>query len=1269
MARDLGDLIIRLSLDAAQFEEGINKFENQTKRLQKAFTSSTTGMTDFDKVVGKLQGSAQTLTDRLAAQRQKVADLEKAYEESKAAKGADADETKRLGEELDKARNQMDQTARAIELVNEQVRLNSDGFYQFGSNMEVAAKKIEAVGEKMEKAGKMLSTYVTAPLVLMGKGALDAGIEYETAFAGVRKTIDATEEEFDGLSDSIRNMALEVPKTTTELAKIMELGGQMNVPREHLEKFTESIAAMGVATDISEESAALMLAQYMKITNTDYSKIENLGSVIVDLGNNFETTESQILEYGHRVASAGSLAGLSAQEIMGWGTALASTGMEAEAGGTALSKFIINMQVAAETGLDANATFMETGYSLRELQLMADQDSEAFKALAADLDITSAELKDMMGYADDLEAFAKVAGMTAEEFSQAFKEDASGAMQAFIEGLAGIEASGGSVVTALNEMDITEVRYRRALMNLASSTDGLTEALERSDIAYEQNVALQEEASERYGTTASKIQLLKNDANELGIQFSDVMLPTLQKLMEMGHGLLDWLKGLDEGTKENIATVGAFAAALGPVLLIGGKITKSAGSIIETVSKISKKIGEAGGVTASFQNMLSGLMSPLGLVSIAVGLAAASFLSYQTSLRDAREEGKRLADSVMTISEKAAGLTPNLVDVNDMLSQTGQSMSELKTQAAEAETSMNNILSKALTERRELRTGEIAELKDYYSEWARLQEEQLAIYEMREEAILEALRLEVEQGGVTYERLAQYEADYTAAQQATTEMQQEVYYDRIAQVMNYHQTMGTLNTDAYQDDLNKALDWQNKRNAQAEVGNQELYAQQLAVMQQMMNENQHTWEEMGRSVEAFSTTGKSAFETFLMSLTSSSASASFEYKLMVAALEDGNLEMAASFFDAAFRMKAAGGEMTEDSKQTAQLILSCFTGLTGPMGETATEIMRSFVQGQEDMLPDVKDASKMTADEIIEAIRSALDMHSPSRVMIGLGETASQSLVDGLGNKIDAVNSKATELGSAAVKSLETALGPTYKTGQAAIENARKGMSSEGGKVESEASGIGKNLVEGLWSGISSMTSWIGNKISGFVGGVIDVFKKVFGINSPSTLMRDEIGIFLVPGMVDGVVRTGKKLWDAVNGIIPTSFAINPVNWNASGALFRKATILPTINGLQGVGEAGPEAVLPLDTLWAEMSERIKQAMREMRSETNRQNDTSWIKALIAELRGERTVRLSDDSLSTMSAMLGQLLERLSNGETVIMLNDRELGKAIRILQASGAIG
>lgn len=350
--------------------------------------------------------------------------------------------------------------------------------------------KIINVGTKAFKTVAVAATAAATAAVTVGVAVSKAGIEFESAFAGVKKTVDATEEEFAALRQDILDMSTEIPSTAVDIAGIMEVAGQLGIANEDLTEFTEVMVNMGVSTNMAAEEAATALAKFSNITGMDPAFYENLGSVIVDLGNNFATTELDIVEMSTRLAATGELAGLSEAQIMALATAMSSVGIEAESGGSTMSKLIKKMQIAVET----------------ESDILSD--------------------------------YAKVAGMTADEFSKAFEKDAVVALSAFIDGLNDTERNGKSAIVLLDEMGLTEIRLSNTILSLANSGDIMSEAIETANKAWEENNALAIEAGRRYETTESKIQLLKNAVDVLFIEsFDEIEGPLKEGLTWLTEGV------------------------------------------------------------------------------------------------------------------------------------------------------------------------------------------------------------------------------------------------------------------------------------------------------------------------------------------------------------------------------------------------------------------------------------------------------------------------------------------------------------------------------------------------------------------------------------------------------------------------------------------------------------------------------------------------------------------------------------------------------------
>ena len=380
------------------------------------------------------------------------------------------------------------------------------------------------LSKKMETIGKSLSKYVTAPLMGAGILASKSAIDFESAFAGVRKTVDATEAEFAALEQGIRDMAMTLPSGENETAGVAEAAGQLGIKNENILSFTRTMIDLGEATNLSADQAATSLARFANITQMSQTEFDRLGSTIVALGNNLATTEAEIVDMAMGLAGAGKQIGLTEAQIMGIAAALSSVGIEAQAGGSAFSRVLSQMQLAVETGNES--------------------------------------LKD----------FAAVAGMTAAEFSVKFREDAAGALVEFIKGLGAAQEQGISSIKVLEDMGISEIRLRDALLRTSGAGDLLAESIALSTQAWDDNQALTKEAEQRYATMASQLRILKNNVTELAIQFGEIMVPWIQKASEKVKALTEWFQNLSPAMKENILRWAAIAAAIGPVLIIGSKI-------------------------------------------------------------------------------------------------------------------------------------------------------------------------------------------------------------------------------------------------------------------------------------------------------------------------------------------------------------------------------------------------------------------------------------------------------------------------------------------------------------------------------------------------------------------------------------------------------------------------------------------------------------------------------------------------------------------------
>lgn len=516
----------------------------------------------------RVKARLESLTNELKKARKGYSELNQKVNVSNRTIQNNADKVTRAQTELNNARAAVINIKQQLDELN--LKIKAAPWTEFAEQCDKAAKTLNSLGSKMESVGKKLSVAVTTPILAAGKSMIQASIDYESAFADVKKTVEATEGEFADLSEQIIEMSKEVGQDAVSIASVFAIAGQMGIETENLAEFARVMIDLGNATDISATEAAEKLSQFRNVTNMATDDFDHLGSAIVDLGNKNSTTESSIMDMATRIAAAGTQVGLSVQEILAMATALSSVGIEAEMGGSAFSKALIKIEVAAAEG------------------------------------------------ADGLEDFASVAKMTNEEFYELWKSNPADAFMSFIQGLSRLDEEGISAIATLNDMGFKEVRLRDTLLRSTNAVDLLHKTLNESNEAWKKNSALSDETNKRYATTEYRLKNLKNSFTEISRRIGDDLNPILQEFIDKGFEIADWLDGLDKSQREAVIRISAISAVTGPVLIILGKLNKSVLSpLLKTFASFARACAAAGGGVKGLLSVLSG--SPA--VWLAVGAA------------------------------------------------------------------------------------------------------------------------------------------------------------------------------------------------------------------------------------------------------------------------------------------------------------------------------------------------------------------------------------------------------------------------------------------------------------------------------------------------------------------------------------------------------------------------------------------------------------------------------------------------------------------------
>lgn len=630
MAGDIG---------AKVYLEGDKQFKTALRAINSEIKSNATMLKDlgsqYDKNDKKLSDyrkeneqlsksidSSKTKLKALSAEYErntsKLKELEIALEKAKRENGENSDEAVKAENAYSRQSKAVSDLESQINTTNTQINQFTNQIRENANTLTYAGEKIHAAGEKISSIGDTLTTKVTAPALALGTLAVKSAMDFESAWAGVTKTVDGTKEQMQELKEGIISLSEDaVPASKEEIAAVAEAAGQLGIKTDKVLSFSKAMIDLGESTNMGAETAATELAKFANITNMSQSNFNRLGSTIVALGNNFATTESDISAMAMRLAAAGTQVGMSEPEIMALSAALSSVGIEAEAGGSSMSKVISQIQLAVETNKDS------------------------------------------------LVDYARVAGMSVEEFSAKFEEDALGAVFAFIGGLSDMERNGKSATQILDEMEIKEVRMTDALKRASGAKDLFNEAVKVGNTAWKENVALTNEANQRYATTESRMKMAKNSISNAATEWGNVLLPVIGDVATDLIGVAKQFGNVEDSTKKNIVQAVGFAAVLGPTTKVAGEFTKGLGDTIKYLGETGKGLKKGEDATTGLSKVIKGIKTPAGAAVTALTLlGTAAFAYYQYSQKIAREKDLeehfgRVALSAAEVEKLATELTTN----------------------------------------------------------------------------------------------------------------------------------------------------------------------------------------------------------------------------------------------------------------------------------------------------------------------------------------------------------------------------------------------------------------------------------------------------------------------------------------------------------------------------------------------------------------------------------------------------------------------------------
>ena len=868
------------------------------------------------------------------------------------------------------------------------LKLETSNWTKAGKSIEEFGDKITKVSTRVENLGSKLTKTVTTGAIAIGTATVKSAIDFETAFTGVEKTVDGTAEQMAALKQGIKDMAKEIPASTTEISAVAEAAGQLGIQTDNVLAFTKTMINMGNATNLSADEAATTLARFANVTKMKQSDFDRLGSVIVALGNNFATTESEIADMGMNLASAGTQVGMSQSQIMALATALSSVGLEAQAGGTAFSKVMVNMQLAVEKG------------------------------------------------GQDLKSFASVAGMTTKQFKKAFKEDATNAIMKFVEGLSKSGERGKSAIKILDDMGITETRLRDALLRSANASDVMGKAIELGNKAWEENTALTNEADKRYQTLESRFKTTLNKTNNLATNLGDKLTPSVSKVLDKADKFIEKLDSLSEEETKNVVKIGLMVAALGPCVKILGKVSTTTGNAIKGIGLFSQAIGVMKTGTNSGVAEVDKLAKGLSVLSNPATIAATGVtLAIGTIVAQVQKAEKEMTNSLQNVGNGATNFInginsaeSHLSSFNSTLFASAQEQENLKKNMSEVQKGITNICKKAADERRGYTQEEITKLEEYFNKLRELKNREVEIQQSVAKAISQQAVTNSQnfQGTLEEYKVQSQEWIKTAMEQkdSTINIIKDGTTQEIALLNQKYGEQANMQNEAYSKEYNSIMQQQQEKinaanNEVAKVS--EAYANGYLQRANQDNEFYNTYTEYNKKIEDENQKHIGNIDNInnnelLTQYNKNEAKENENYRhqqetkkiwqKMYKDMDESQEEQLGVWLAQVAQTELYGGKIDEKTKQMVDGIMESYDSMPNKTKEAMKNAMEPMLTEMENKEPSLYAKATGIADGILGRLKKAFDIHSPSRKVRKIFNFVMEGAEAGIEDKEDALYSK-----------------------------------------------------------------------------------------------------------------------------------------------------------------------------------------------------------------------------------------------------------------------
>lgn len=443
------------------------------------------------------------------------------------------------------------------------------------SKIGAAGEVLQNVGDKISDVGGKLTTHVTVPIMAAGTAAVKTASDFDSAMSKVAAVSGATGDDFDQLRDKAREMGSKTKFLASEAAEAMN---------------------------------------YMAIagwkTNDMLSGIDGIMNLAAASGEDLATTSDIVTDaltaFGLTAADSGHFADVLAAASSNANTNISMLGESFKYCTPIAGALGFSCEDTAEAlGLMANAGIKSTqsGTSMRSIMTALSGDVKFCSETFGEMEIATTNQDGSMRELSDILADCRVA------FNQMTESEKASAAQALV----GKNAMSGFL----------------ALMNAApQDIDKLSGAIANCD---DTSLSMAETMQDNLG---GQLTILKSQLEELAISFGEILMPVICEIATKIQAFIDKLNAMDPATKQTIVKIALVSAAMGPLLVVIGKVISSVRSLMTFISKVPTMIAGAKTAFSTLGAAIGGISAPVVAVVAVIAVLIAAFVHLWNTNED-----------------------------------------------------------------------------------------------------------------------------------------------------------------------------------------------------------------------------------------------------------------------------------------------------------------------------------------------------------------------------------------------------------------------------------------------------------------------------------------------------------------------------------------------------------------------------------------------------------------------------------------------------------